>query len=38
MITNSIYEYAIKNLPRTPLLEVVKNIFDGKKLVENLNK
>lgn len=37
MITNSIYEYAIKNLPRTPLLEVVKNIFDGKNLVENLD-
>lgn len=37
MIVDSIYEYAIKNLPRTPLLEVLNNVFKGKNLVENLN-
>ena len=32
-----IYEYAIKNLPRTSLLEVVDNVFEGKALIENLD-
>jgi len=32
-----IYEYAIKNLPRTTLLEAVNNVFEGKPIITNLD-